>query len=279
MTAKHVIFVSDTHLSPAAPEAQQNWAAVVRYVAAAAPDLVIHLGDLSLDGAHHPGDLDHARGQLDLLPVPWTAVPGNHDVGDNPWPGAPKGIAVTAVRRQRWLDVVGADQWSLDLGDWILLAVNAQLPGSGLEAEASQWSWLEDQLHRVDEGQRTALLAHKPLTASTDELAAAPPYRFWPPDSRDRLRRLFAGRPPALFVSGHVHQSRQFRLDGTHHIWVPTTWAVLPDHAQPVLGAKRCGLLSLTFGPGPAPEPQFDEPDGIRHLVQSADIPDPYRSR
>jgi 3',5'-cyclic AMP phosphodiesterase CpdA len=279
MTAKHVIFVSDTHLSPAAPEAQQNWAAVVRYITAAAPDLVIHLGDLSLDGAHHPGDLDHARGQLELLPVPWTAVPGNHDIGDNPWPGAPEGIAVTEVRRQRWLDVIGADYWSLAVGDWTLLAVNAQLAGSGLDAEATQWSWLDDQLRRAGPGQRIAVLAHKPLTASMDELAAAPPFRFWPPDSRDRLSRLFAGRPPALFVSGHVHQSRQLRLDGTHHVWVPTTWAVLSDHAQPVLGAKRCGLLSLIFGPGPAPEPGFREPDGIRHLVQNVDIPDPYHSR
>ena len=180
MAAKHVIFVSDTHLSPDAPEAQQNWAAVVRYVTAASPDLVIHLGDLSLDGARNPADLDHARGQLELLPVPWAAVPGNHDIGDNPLPSAGEGIAVTADRRQRWLDVVGTDYWSLGIADWTLLAVNAQLAGSGLTAEASQWSWLEDQLTRADPGQRIALLAHKPLTASEDELAAAPPYRFCP---------------------------------------------------------------------------------------------------
>jgi 3',5'-cyclic AMP phosphodiesterase CpdA len=238
---------------------------------------VIHLGDLSLDGARNPADLDHARRQLELLPVPWTAVPGNHDIGDNPWPGAPEGIAVTEGRRQRWLDVVGADHWSLVVGDWTLLAVNAQLAGSGLEAEATQWSWLEYQLRRVAPGQRIALLAHKPLTAPTDELAAAPPYRFWPRDSRQRLRHLLADRPLALFISGHVHQSRELLLAGTSHVWVPTTWAVLPDHAQPVFGAKRCGLLSLTFGPGPAPAPEFREPDGIRHLTLNTDIADPYR--
>jgi len=278
MAGKHVIFVSDTHLSPDAPEAQQNWSAVVRYVTAAAPDLVIHLGDLSLDGARHPADLHHARRQLELLPVPWTAVPGNHDIGDNPWLGATEDLAVTEARRQRWLYVVGADHWSLVIADWTLLAVNAQLAGSGLAAEAAQWAWLEDQLSRTDSSQRIALLAHKPLTAAEDEIAAAPPYRFWPPDSRDRLVRLFAGRPPALVVSGHVHQSRLLRLDGTSHVWVPTTWAVLADHAQPVLGAKRCGVLSLIFGPGLEPQPEFSEPDGIRHLVQNVDIPDPYVS-
>lgn len=276
MAAKHVIFVSDTHLSPDAPEAQQNWAAVVSYISAAAPDLVIHLGDLSLDGARKSADLSHAREQLELLPVPWTAVPGNHDVGDNPWPGAPEGVAVTEARRQRWLEVVGADRWSLDLADWTLLALNAQLAGSGLDAEGSQWSWLEDQVHRTSAGRRIAVLAHKPLTAPADELAGAPPYRFWPPDSRDRLHDLLADRSPALFVSGHVHQSRELHLDGTQHVWAPTTWAVLSDQAQPVLGAKRCGLLSMTLEAGQPPEPAFREPEGIRHLVQNVDIPDPY---
>ncbi len=279
MTTKHLIFVSDTHLSPDAPEAQENWAAVVRFVTAAAADLVIHLGDLSLDGARNPADLDHARGQLEMLPVPWTAVPGNHDIGDNPLPDRPEDLSVTEARRRRWLDVVGADYWSLVIADWTLLAVNSQLPGSGLAAEAWQWSWLEDQLRRTGAGQRIALLAHKPLTAAEGELAAAPPYRFWPAASRDRLAHLFAGRPPALFISGHVHQSRELHLDGTEHVWVPTTWAVLPDHAQPVLGAKRCGLLSLEFGPGLAPQPAFCEPEGIRQLTIGADIKDPYHDR
>jgi 3',5'-cyclic-AMP phosphodiesterase len=279
MATKHLLFVSDTHLSPDAPEAQENWAAVVHYVTASAPDLVIHLGDLSLDGARNPADLDHARGQLEMLTVPWTAVPGNHDIGDNPLPGGPEGLSVTEERRQRWLDVVGADYWSLVIADWMLLAVNSQLAGSGLAAEASQWSWLDEQVRRTDAGQRIALLAHKPVTATADELAAAPPYRFWPAASRDRLAHLFAGRPPALVLSGHVHQSRELYLDGTGHVWVPTTWAVLPDHTQPVLGAKRCGVLSLAFGPGIAPQPAFREPDGIRQLTLTTDITDPYHDR
>jgi hypothetical protein len=109
VTAARVILVSDTHLSPAAPEAQANWEAVLAYIGEAAPDLVIHLGDLTLDGAHNPDDLHYGRQQLDRLPVAWHAVPGNHDVGDNPWPYGPDGSGVTAGRRQRWLDIVGAD--------------------------------------------------------------------------------------------------------------------------------------------------------------------------
>lgn len=276
VAAVRVILVSDSHLSPSAPQARANWDAVVGYIAASRPDLVIHLGDLSLDGAHDPDGLRHGRAQLDRLPVPWRAVPGNHDIGDNPSPGVPAGGTVDAARRQRWLDAVGADYWSATAGGWALLAVNAQLLGSGLEAEAAQWSWLEEQAAALGGGPPVALVTHKPVTAPETELAAAPSYRFWPPSARDRLARLFGGSPPALVLSGHVHQYRQLRLDGTDHLWVPTTWAVLPDQVQPVFGAKRCGIVSLTLGAEPSVGPDLVEPDGLEQLTLTVDLPDPY---
>jgi len=251
---------------------------VVSYVGACAPDLVIHLGDLSLDGARDAMDLRYGRTQLDRLPAPWRAVPGNHDIGDNPWPGAPAGSAVDAVRHQRWLDILGADHWSVTVGGWALLAVNAQLLGSGLAAEAAQWSWLEEQIGRHRGRQPIALITHKPVTATGTELGAAPLYRFWPPAAGDRLARLFGGTPPALVMSGHVHQYRLLRLDGSDHLWVPTTWAVLPDRAQPVLGAKRCGIVSLTLTTGTPAKPELIEPDGLDQFTVTIDLPDPYHS-
>lgn len=253
MAAVRAILVSDTHLSRAAPEAQANWDAVLRYVAATAPDVVIHLGDLTLDGARNPADLHHGRRQLDRLPVARHAVPGNHDVGDNPWPGAPGGSTATADRQQRWLDIVGADRWSLTTTSWTLLAINAQLLGSGLEAEARQWSWLKRQLDERDTNQRTALVTHKPVAATGTERATAPPYRFLPPSGRDRIRSLLQGKPPALIISSHVHQHRLLQFDGTDHLWVPTTWAVLHDRVQPKLGTKRCGIVSLELADDAGP--------------------------
>ena len=172
MVAARVILVSDTHLSVSAPQAQANWDAVVSYVGVCAPDLVIHLGDLSLDGARSAADLRHGRTQLDRLPAPWQAVPGNHDIGDNPWPGALVGSAVDAARHQRWLEVVGADHWSVTVGGWAVLAVNAQLLGSGLAAEAAQWSWVEEQIGRHR--------GRGPATARTGR-AVRPPTPFGAP--------------------------------------------------------------------------------------------------
>jgi 3',5'-cyclic AMP phosphodiesterase CpdA len=174
VTALRVILVSDTHLSQVAPEATANWEAVLRYVGAAAPDPVIHLGDLTLDGANNAADLGYGRLQLDRLPVAWYAVPGNHDIGDNPWPGAPADVTIDATRYRRWLDIVGADHWSLTVNGWTMLAINSQLFGSGLEAETRQWSWLDEQLRMRERDFRLALIAHKPVAAAAAELAGAP---------------------------------------------------------------------------------------------------------
>jgi len=183
---------------------------------------------------------------------------------------------VDAGRCQRWLDIVGADHWSLTMNGWTLLAINAQLPGSGLEAEARQWSWLEEQLSGLSENQRIALITHKPVTATDTEMAGSPAYRFLPRSARNRLHGLHGQTPLALVMSGHVHHYRLLRLDGTDHLWAPGTSAVLPDQVQPRLGAKRCGIVSLDLASGTSPEPVLVEPDGIAQLTVGSDIPDPY---
>jgi len=272
-----VIVVSDTHLSPAAPEADANWDAVVRYVDEVEPDLVIHAGDLSLDGAHRSDDLHHSRRQLDRLSTPWHAVPGNHDIGDNPWPGTPDGYTVTTERHERWLDIVGPDHWSIELNGWTLVAINAQLLGSGLDAEATQWTWIGEQLRAGDGDGSVALVTHKPLAAGDDaELASAPPYRYVPPADRRRLAALSGAEHVGLVISGHVHQYRLIDHPKVRHVWAPTTWAVLPDEIQTTVGAKRCGLVSFRLDGDRPVQPQLIEPPGLTQLTLLRDIPSPY---
>src|SRR4051812_23941624 len=80
--APRVVEVSDSHLSPHAPPPPRHWDAVVTHVDAIRPDLVVHTGDISAHGADDATDLRHARRRLEELPVPWLAIPGNHDIGD-----------------------------------------------------------------------------------------------------------------------------------------------------------------------------------------------------
>jgi len=269
-----VAVVSDTHLSRATPEAQTNWDAVVAHLAADPPDFVIHAGDLTVDGAHDQRDLDDARRQLDRLGVPWRAIPGNHDIGDNPRPDQPEGEAIDDERRDRWCATVGADWWVESLAGWTIVAVDAQLFGSGLTAEIEQREWLEAQL--AAGGERTVFVTHKPVTGPPAELATAPPYRFLPAGTRSWLGGMFANAGVPLVVSGHVHQYRVLDLDGRRHAWAPTTWALLPEEIQPTFGTKRGGFLAFDLdGDGPG-EPALVEPAGFRQLTLLEDVPNPY---
>jgi calcineurin-like phosphoesterase family protein len=276
VTRLRLSIVSDTHLSRATPEAQANWEAVLAHLAADPPDLVIHAGDLTFDGAHDPRDLEDARRQLDRLPAPWRAVPGNHDIGDNPRPEQPEGEAVDDERRGRWLDTIGPDWWAVPLAGWTILAVDAQLFGSGLAAEAEQCEWVERSFDEIGDDDRVLFVSHKPVTAPDDELATAPPYRFVPPPARAWIDDLLdTGRVP-MVVSGHVHQFRVLDLGGVRHAWAPTTWTVLPEDIQPTFGTKRSGILTIDLDGDDPGEPALVEPAGLRQLTLGRDVQNPY---
>jgi 3',5'-cyclic AMP phosphodiesterase CpdA len=62
-----VVVVSDSHFSVRTPEADRNWNAVLRHVDATEPDLVLHVGDVTVDGARDPEELRLAHRRLDRL--------------------------------------------------------------------------------------------------------------------------------------------------------------------------------------------------------------------
>jgi 3',5'-cyclic AMP phosphodiesterase CpdA len=266
-----VLVLSDSHLSPRAPEAARNWAAAASVAAGAA--LVVHAGDLTLNGAEDQADIGYARELLDGLPVPWAAVPGNHDIGDNPGPSA--GPTVDEARLERWRAGIGPDYWAIDVGGCTVVGIDAQLFGWGLDPEQAQWDWLEQRMATQPADRPVVLICHKPITATPDEVAASPPHRFVPAPARRRLGHLLDGVRSPLVMSGHVHQYRVLDDSVRTHVWAPTTWAVLPEWAQTTIGVKRCGGLMLELGPD-GPVVEFVDPNGLAQLTLGDDVPDPY---
>jgi 3',5'-cyclic AMP phosphodiesterase CpdA len=146
-----LIQISDTHLSPAKPHFAANWAPLAAWIADERPDLVIHTGDVSIDGADSDDDLRHCAGLMRRLGVPFRAVPGNHDVGDSRHRHRP----VDARRLLRWRRHFGADRWVEDVEGWRLIGIDALLFGSGGPEEHEQLAWLEDSMNDA-EGRRLA---------------------------------------------------------------------------------------------------------------------------
>ena len=138
-----IALVSDTHIATRARGFTANWHIAARLIEAERPDLIIHLGDVTVDGAGDPAEHGQALEAMQALSAPRLAVPGNHDLGDNPpHPGAHVASPVTPARLATWAAAFGPDHWVTELAGFRLIGLNAQLFGTGLDAEAAQFDWL-----------------------------------------------------------------------------------------------------------------------------------------
>jgi 3',5'-cyclic AMP phosphodiesterase CpdA len=280
-----VTVVSDSHLSERTPEASSNWHAAVGHIAAAPPDVVVHAGDISADGARLPADLDVARRHLDEVEragARLLAIPGNHDVGENPYgPHGPDGHdypLVSPDRLARYRDAIGPDRWLVDVRDWRLVGLDAQLLGSGLLDEDDQWAWLSSALS-LPPPRHVALFLHKPVIDPPDRPDRGSPGRYVVPAARQRLARVLGEAGTVrVVVSGHVHQFRTHASGGLAHVWAPTTWAVIPDRIQPVLGTKACGIVEVSLGADGTVDAELRRPADLAHWVIADDIADPYET-
>jgi 3',5'-cyclic AMP phosphodiesterase CpdA len=259
-----VLQISDTHLSRERPFFDVNFDAVVRHVETTAPDLVINTGDLALDAPGRPDDLRHARERHARLAAPLRTIPGNHDIGDNPYPGRTPKQPVTAATLAVWRDLFGPDWWTMDVPGWRFVAIDAQLLGTGLPDEAEQWDFLGDALAGTD-GRKVALWTHKPLFVGTPDATPEPDFRYLPVAERRRLSAMFEGVDLRLVACGHAHQHVHARHGAAAHVWAPATAFVLPDRIQSRVGEKLCGVVEYVFGTDDVTV-RVVAPPGIRDL-------------
>ena len=268
-TPLRIVHVSDSHLGVDVPYADEHWDAVVAHVAATRPDLVVHTGDVSRDGAGMPADLAHSRDRLGELPVPWLALAGNHDIGDSDDDEHP----VDDERRRRWHELFGALRWSHERAGWRLVGIDIQT------------------LHDVVGGSRRALglVGAGARHGATDRAVPAPPAA--PVGRRVRraaaLRRraapararrdLVAAGDVRLVASGHVHQHLVTTHEGVAHVWAPSSWAVIPDEVQPVIAAKQTGIIELALHADGAVDAAYVRPAGMVDAVIGVDVPVPVR--
>ena len=234
-----IVILSDIHLSPTHGFFWENWCVARDFADAAKADAVIVNGDLAINGPDSDAEIAFAATALGNLRTPVMALPGNHDVGDEP-PGQDPNQIVNLSRLARWGSTFGTDRWALEMEDWTLIGVNAQLFGSGLAHEHVQDDWLEEQL-RAAKGRQIALFLHKPIFLD-DPNDNVPSHRCIVPWARTRLLQKLQKHHVRLIISGHLHQHRDRMLDGIRHLWVP---AVAFASSQLFGGDTRCGITLL----------------------------------
>jgi 3',5'-cyclic AMP phosphodiesterase CpdA len=84
MTEFRLTQISDTHLARRHQPLTDNFHHLCEYIDQNRPDLVVNSGDLAFDAPTNADDLAFARELHAGLPAERRALPGNHDIGDNP---------------------------------------------------------------------------------------------------------------------------------------------------------------------------------------------------
>jgi 3',5'-cyclic AMP phosphodiesterase CpdA len=237
-----IAFLSDLHLSPTHGFFWDNFCRARDAALASGAEAVVVCGDLCINGPDSDAEMEFARAALAGWPVPVLALPGNHDVGDEP-PGQDPAQLIDAPRLARWDAAFGTDRFAHDAGDWRVLGVNAQLWGSGLPREAEQDAWLAGELAAAS-GHPAALVLHKPLFLEHAG-EAEPTIASLNPAPRARLLRLLAGSPVRLVISGHLHATRDAEIDGLRHVWLPAT--AFTGSGGP-LAKPAVGAVTIDFG-------------------------------
>ena len=271
MSRFRVIQISDCHLSREKSWFVPNFEAIARVINAERPDLVVNTGDVALDGQNREDDLAFARECHATLGVPCRAVPGNHDLGDNP-PLRRPGEDITDERRARYCRHFGEDHWLVDAGNWMLVGINAELLGSGLAAEDAQWSFLASAAAQA-KTRPVALFVHKPLF-NRDPAETEVNHRYVTPESRRRIRKTLGDANVKLVASGHLHQHRRHRVGEIDYCWAPSTAYVLSDRRQPVIGTKRVGYIDYTFDDTRVTVTIVEPPGVVTHDLD--DFPEAY---
>jgi 3',5'-cyclic AMP phosphodiesterase CpdA len=250
-----IVVLSDIHLSPTHGFFWENWCVAREFADAAKADAVIVNGDLAINGPDGDIEIAFAAAALGNLRTRVMALPGNHDVGDEP-PGQDPDQIIDADRLARWDGSFATDHWTFDAGGWRLIGVNAQLFGSGLEREHAQDQWLDEQLRTA--GRPTALFLHKPvfLESPADDVVSP---ACMVPSARTRLLDTLNRSDVRLIVSGHLHQYRDRTIGGRRHLWVSAVAFAAPQvHG----GDGRCGVTMLEFSPNRV-EVTLERPQGL----------------
>jgi len=254
-----LIQISDTHLARIHPFFAANNAAVARWLEQAPPSLIVHTGDLSMDGAGVAEDLEFSKAWRGLNVCEVLAVPGNHDVGDHV-AIHPRQV-VNDERLENWRRLIGPDRWARDVGGWRMIGLDAMLLGTGHAEEERQFAWFEQSI-ACDTP--VAVFLHKPLFIDSPDEG---PRGYWTvtPKPRARLLAAMAQSNVRLIASGHLHIYRQKAFGNVNHVWGPAASFVVGASQEDLGGERRLGVIEHVFTTSEVTS-TFIRPDNLEDL-------------
>ncbi|MEU7818659.1 metallophosphoesterase [Pseudonocardia sp. NPDC049154] len=268
-----IVQISDTHLTAAGGPTEEGFRILARHLNSdVRPDVVVHSGDIQVLHPDDAADRSRSRELLDLIDAPLLVVPGNHDVG-MPGLDAWAGLVVTDARVAAHEAAFGPDHWRHDTDEAVLLGIDSELLGSGLQREADQWRWIEQTLAALPAGKPVLLFLHKPLWAVSDEPVGH--QVDVGPVARDRLLGLLERTELRAVGCGHLHRYRRVERGAAIEVWAPAT-AFLSAGIDEIEGRHELGFVEYTVTDG-AVSAEFRLVPGMPQL-STDDVPEIARA-
>lgn len=291
--------VSDIHIgSPRsyrfAASYNENWQTARVQIVDIDPDLLVIGGDLTRDGFIHDFEMWQAKTDLDALPFPYHAIPGNVEGGDKfvTVQGGHDRIddiaeRVSFDRLWRFASWFGPFPWSFVHKNVRFSGFFAAVSGSGLPQESEMWQWLEG-LAGQERPRFHVMTTHFPLFLDRidepnydhhDSEQFNKWYANVDQPHRSRILEAFKAAGVDVVLSGHLHNHRIDIVDGITFIKAPATnkpqWRDYWKDSRPEVGFMRFDVteqeLNHTFVPlrrvstapsrGPAGHPRPEQRD------------------
>ena len=289
------LHVNDSHMgTPRSfrfrPAVNRRWAAIKAQLAAIDADFLLHGGDLTRDGEIHEFELQQAREDLETLPFPTFAIPGNMDVGNkhtrqngakHKWEAQGLGwhdpdLNMTAARLDLFASYFGPIHWTFLHRDVRFTGFFAAVAGSGLPQEDRLWRLLQRLPSLPPARHHVAMMHYWPFmetpTEPTWDLTDPAEYDNWyfsiNPPHRQRLWDALRTAGVEILFCGHVHTGRPMQeVDGIrlYRTQPAGNTGQLADRwpdADTRFGFHRCDVsasgIEVTFVPGTEQCDEFD---------------------
>ena len=237
-----IAVITDTHVNP--DENECNSPFPVNQLANARLRFVVNqLNKLDVEFVAHLGDLIHPvpsvpdlygkaaktfHELIKLLRHPIYFTPGNHDVGDKPINWGPTD-SVNSQYLDVWHQHFKADYQTFEHKGIHFFIINNEIINSGIEQEAKQKTWLEQELKKCT-GNRIVMFTHYPLFLTFDDEDEhydnmAEPGRTW-------LLNLIRKYQVEAIFAGHVHNFWYHRYHESDYYILPATSFVRQDFSE-----------------------------------------------
>jgi predicted MPP superfamily phosphohydrolase len=286
--------VTDIHVgSPRSfrfkPAWNENWQTARKQILAVNPDFLLIGGDLTRDGQLHKFELEAIKADLDALPFPYHAVPGNMDTGNKHTDVSSAkvddvSLNITPTLLENFISVFGSLWWSFVHNGVRFSGFCDMLVGSGTEEEDRLWQWMQAQTKLPKENHHV-WITHYPLFLDdlhepNFDISDPRQYLDWyfgiDEPGRGRIMDVFKATGADLVISGHVHCRKTSFRQGIRFDINPSSafgqWADRWEDGDVTLGFVRYdvsdeGIISTFvplenvstrkgYGPGGHPGPE-----------------------